>query len=75
MSGAIVSDYDMISKIRRHCPVRNRELYNSLTGRSAIADVQTSVRARPKSARVTRPPLRTDTDTHNYVKAVKGPDA
>ena len=41
MSGAIVSDHGMISKIRARCPMRNRELYNSLTGRSAIALVGT----------------------------------
>ena len=58
MFGAIVSDYDINSKIRRHCPMRNHHGYNSLTGRSAIADVQTSVRVPSLSARVTRPPHR-----------------
>ena len=48
MSGAIVSDQDVISKIRAHCGMRNEHGYNSLTGRSAIADVQTLVRVRPK---------------------------
>ena len=28
MSGAIVSDYDINSKIRAHCPMRNRHGYN-----------------------------------------------
>ena len=45
--GATVLDYDMNSKIRAHCPMRNEQGYNSLTGRSAIADVQTSVRGAP----------------------------
>ena len=49
MSGAIVSDQDVISKIRAHCGMRNEHGYNSLTGRSAIADVQTLVRGRPKT--------------------------
>ena len=44
-SGAIVIDVDMISKIGARCPMRNEHGYNSLFGRSAIADVQTLVRA------------------------------
>ena len=62
MSGAIVSDYDINSKIRARCVMRNEHGYNSLTGRSAIADVQTSVRGRPKSPRSTRPPHRNRAD-------------
>ena len=48
-SGAILSDYDINSKIRARCPMRNEHGYNSLTGRSAIADVQTLVRGAPKT--------------------------
>jgi hypothetical protein len=38
--------------------MRNEQGYNSLTGRSAIADVQTLVSVSPKSPRVKRPPHR-----------------
>jgi len=37
--------------------MRNEQSYNSLTGSTAIADVQTPVRKGPKSTCVNRPPL------------------
>ena len=42
MSGAIVSDYDMISKIRARHDTRNRHGYNSISG---LYSVRRSARA------------------------------
>ena len=40
--------------------MRNEHGYNSLTGRTVIAAIQTMLSGRPKSPRSKRPPLRTD---------------
>ena len=41
LSCGIVRDRDMISKVRAHCGTRKEQGCNLLTGRSAIADIQT----------------------------------
>ena len=42
-SDDITFERDRKSKIRARCPVRNELSYNSLTGSTAISDVQTPV--------------------------------
>ena len=62
-------DYDLNSKIRAHCVMRNEQGYNSITGRSAIADVPALVSDRPKSTpqRAPTPPYAdTESDMPAY---------
>ena len=77
--GATVLDYDLNSKIRARCPMRNEHGYNSLTGRSAIADVQTLVQGfRQKAlASPAHPTVSTITtaESHTVVEAVRETDS
>ena len=58
-SGAIVSEHDMISKIRARHGTRNRELYTGQWADTRSSRVREQQVGRQKPPRVSRPPLRT----------------
>ena len=57
MSGAIVNDYDMISKIRARQSTRNRELYTGQWADTRSSRVREQQVVGQKPRRVSRPPL------------------
>ena len=54
----IVRDMGRLSKIGARCPMRNEHSYNSSLGPTRVGAIQTPVSVAPKTARVSRPPLR-----------------
>ena len=58
-SGAIVKDFDMISKIRARHGTRNRELYTGQWADTRSSRVREQQVVRQKPRRVSRPPHRT----------------